>query len=155
MTKQAGSLFSVDVLGLDAGRRQPACVRICDRIRVAITSGALAPRARLPSGRTLARDLCVARSTADAALDQLVADGYVVRRRGAGSFVVDQLPQRDAPPLGARRAPGPVADTKATPRLSQRGQALRAYAGAYKPERAVAFTPSLPPLDLFQRQVWN
>src|SRR5688500_7981209 len=99
MTKHAGSVFSVDVTGLDAALGQPAYARIYDRIRTAIGSGALAPNARLPSSRTLAKDLGVARNTVDWALGQLVADGYIVRRRGAGSFVAAQLPERDAPPL--------------------------------------------------------
>jgi hypothetical protein len=48
MVKQASSVFSVDVTGLDGALGQPAHVRICDRIRIAIISGALAPNARLP-----------------------------------------------------------------------------------------------------------
>ena len=102
MTKHARSVFSVDVTGLETGQDQPAYMRICDRLRAAITSGALAPNARLPSSRTLAKDLGVARNTVDWALGQLVADGYIVRRRGAGTFVVPQLPERDAPPLVPR-----------------------------------------------------
>ena len=104
MTKHARSVFSVDVTGLETGQDQPAYMRICDRLRAAITSGALAPNARLPSSRTLAKDLGVARNTVDWALGQLVADGYIVRRRGAGTFVVPQLPERDAPPLAPPRA---------------------------------------------------
>jgi GntR family transcriptional regulator/MocR family aminotransferase len=68
MPKQSGSVFSVDVAGLDAGDDQPTYVRISERIRAAITSGALALNARLPSSRTLAKDLGVARNTVDWAL---------------------------------------------------------------------------------------
>ena len=38
MPKQSGSVFSVDVAGLDAGDDQPAYVRISERIRAAIAS---------------------------------------------------------------------------------------------------------------------
>ncbi|MGO1070506.1 MocR-like pyridoxine biosynthesis transcription factor PdxR [Lysobacter sp. CA199] len=154
MAKHAGSVFSVDVAGLESEPGQPAYARICERIRAAIVSGALAPNARLPSGRTLAQDLGVARNTVDWALDQLVADGYIVRRRGAGSFVAAQLPERDAPPLTPARAAAPAVD--ASPRrLSRRAQALRAYPGHYSGASAIAFTPSLPPIDPFPRAVWN
>lgn len=51
MTKHARSVFSVDVTGLETGQDQPAYMRICDRLRAAIASGALAPNARLPSSR--------------------------------------------------------------------------------------------------------
>jgi GntR family transcriptional regulator / MocR family aminotransferase len=153
MAKHAASVFSVDVIGLESALGQPAYVRICDRLRTAIFSGALAPNSRLPSSRMLAKDLGVARNTVDWALGQLVADGYIVRRRGAGTFVAGQLPERDARPLKAKRI-GKAA-TVTPRRLSQRAQALRDYPGHYAPERVVPFTPSLPPLDLFPRKVWN
>lgn len=154
MAKHARSVFSVDVTGLDPGPDQPAYVRICDRIRASITSGALAPNARLPSGRTLAKDLGVARNTVDWALGQLVADGYIVRRRGAGSFVAEHLPERDARPLAPMRivASKPVETTR---RLSQRARALQSYPGHYRPLGAIPFTPSLPPIDLATRKLWN
>lgn len=153
MAKHAGSVFSVDVTGLETERGQPAYVRICDRIRSAITSGALAPNARLPSSRTLAKDLGVARNTVDWALGQLVADGYIVRRRGAGSFVVPRLPERDAPPLAWTRIHAKNAG--AARRLSERAKALQTYPGHYRTLTAIPFTPSLPPIDQFPRQVWN
>ncbi|MFC5740950.1 PLP-dependent aminotransferase family protein [Dyella tabacisoli] len=154
MVKHAGSVFSVDVAGLDTRPGQPAYARIDDRIRMAITSGALAPNARLPSSRTLAKDLGVARNTVDWALGQLVADGYIVRRRGAGSFVAASLPERDAHPVTPKRiALSQSAD--AQPRLSERAQALRSYPGHYQAATAIPFTPSLPPGDLFPRKVWN
>ncbi len=154
MAKQAGSVFSVDVTGLESDPGQPTYLRICERLRTAITSGALSPNARLPSSRTLAEDLGVARNTVEWALSQLVADGYIVRRRGAGSFVVDALPERDSPPLAPKR----VARSKAAGakrRLSQRAQALQSYPGHYRAIRPIPFTPSLPPIDLFPRKVWN
>lgn len=154
MTKQAGSVFSVDVAGLDGADGQPTYVRICDRIRSAITSGAWAPNARLPSSRMLAKDLGVARNTVDEALSQLVADGYVMRRRGAGTFVVDHLPERDAPPVLRKPVTGakPVATER---RLSWRAHELRSYPGHYRLVSAVPFTPSLPPINLFPRKIWN
>src|ERR1700752_5227498 len=154
MSKHARSVFSVDVTGLETGRDQPAYMRICDRLRAAITSGALAPNARLPSSRTLAKDLSVARNTVDWALGQLVADGYIVRRRGAGTYVVPQLPERDAPPLAPARAA--KSQPRGAPlRLSERAEALRSYPGNYRPETTAPFKPSLPPGDLFPRKVWN
>ena len=41
----------------------------------------------IPSERQLTADLGVSRLTVRAALDELVRDGYLVRRRGAGTFV--------------------------------------------------------------------
>src|SRR2546421_9132269 len=41
----------------------------------------------IPSERQLSVDLGVSRLTVRAALDDLVRDGYLVRRRGSGTFV--------------------------------------------------------------------
>jgi GntR family transcriptional regulator len=43
----------------------------------------------IPSERQLGADLGVSRLTVRAALDQLVREGYLVRRRGAGTFVAE------------------------------------------------------------------
>jgi GntR family transcriptional regulator/MocR family aminotransferase len=154
MAKRETSIYSVDVVGLEGDATQPAYVRICERIRTAIASGALQLNSRLPSSRTLAKDLKVARNTVDWALAQLVADGYVVRRRGAGTFVAERLPERDASPAPRKRKTQakPVAAPR---RLSQRALALEHYPGHYRPAAAIPFTPSLPPIDLFPRAAWN
>jgi len=154
MSKQTGSVFSVDVVGLGPEVEGPAYARICERIRAAIVSGALTPEARLPSSRVLAKDFAVARNTIDAALGQLVADGYIVRRRGAGSFVCRDLPARDTGPFEPASKNRPRALAK-EPRLSLRARELRNYPGHYQPSRAVPFAPSLPPINLFPRKVWN
>ena len=41
----------------------------------------------IPSERQLSADLGVSRLTARAALDELAREGYLVRRRGSGTFV--------------------------------------------------------------------
>jgi GntR family transcriptional regulator len=43
----------------------------------------------IPSERQLSIDLAVSRLTVRAALDELVREGYLVRRRGAGTFVAE------------------------------------------------------------------
>ncbi|MFI9813458.1 MocR-like pyridoxine biosynthesis transcription factor PdxR [Saccharothrix variisporea] len=71
-------------------------------LRDAIRGGRLAPGARLPATRRLAVELGLARNTVAAAYDQLVAEGYLTARRGAGTQVA--------------ALPRPVADTPATGR---------------------------------------
>ncbi|HEY2685011.1 MAG TPA: PLP-dependent aminotransferase family protein [Steroidobacteraceae bacterium] len=146
MPKKAASLYSVDVVN-PAFADQPAHMRIAERIRMAITSGALKADARLPSGRTLARDFGVARNTVDEALSQLVAEGIVVRRRGAGSFVSALTSEPAARPSAANSA--------RAPRISMRAQILRNYPGHTASNPAVAFAPSLPPSEFFPRRVWR
>src|SRR3954447_14751142 len=43
----------------------------------------------IPSERQLSGDLGVSRLTVRAALDELVREGYLLRRRGAGTFVAE------------------------------------------------------------------
>src|SRR5258708_9421411 len=154
MAKRARSIFSVDVSGLDTALGRPAHTRIGDRIRAAIISGALTLNARLPSGRMLAKDLRVARNTVDAARGASGADGDVIRRRGAGSLVAGHLPMRDLHPRVPKRAT--VSKIRnVVPLLSQRAQALKVYPGHCRPISTLPFAPSLPPIDLFSRKVWN
>jgi GntR family transcriptional regulator / MocR family aminotransferase len=56
-------------------------------LREAIRQGRLAPGTRVPPSRTLARDLGIARGTVVEAYSQLVAEGYLAARQGAGTVV--------------------------------------------------------------------
>ncbi len=65
----------------------PLHLQVSSHFRQNIVSGALKPGDRLPSARTLARDLRVSRNTVDAAFGQLRSEGLIVRRVGAGTVV--------------------------------------------------------------------
>src|SRR3954447_4978974 len=56
-------------------------------LRAAIRDGRLAVGARLPSSRTLGRDLGVSRRLVVEAYEQLVAEGFLAARRGSGTVV--------------------------------------------------------------------
>nr|WP_203616442.1 PLP-dependent aminotransferase family protein [Streptomyces sp. SID13726] len=76
-------------------------------LRDAVRGGRLAPGAQLPASRRLAEELGVSRGTVKAAYEQLVAEGYLTARQGAGT-VVAPLPSAEggASERGARaRAP--------------------------------------------------
>jgi len=49
----------------------------------------------MPSTRELSAALQVSRATVAAAYDQLIAEGHLDGRRGSGTFVSQQLPERD------------------------------------------------------------
>ena len=79
-----------------------------DALRDAIRGGRLPPGLALPSSRTLATDLAVARGTVTEAYDQLVAEGWLIARPGSGTSVAwaaehdaaerrDRRRHRDAP----------------------------------------------------------
>ena len=87
--------FGVD-LHLDlqsaAGRR----LAVERALRQAIRGGRLPPHTRVPSSRSLAAELGMARGTVSAAYDQLVAEGYLNARTGSGT-VVAAVPQTRTP----------------------------------------------------------
>ena len=63
------------------------------RIRSEILSGRLASGARLPSSRTLASELAVARGTVVTAFQMLAGEGYIVSDRARGTIVNLALPR--------------------------------------------------------------
>ncbi|WP_079152371.1 PLP-dependent aminotransferase family protein [Streptomyces sp. RTd22] len=68
-------------------------------LRDAVRSGRLAPGTRLPSSRTLAADLGIARNTVADAYGELVAEGWLTARQGSGTRVARRVvPPEPAPP---------------------------------------------------------
>ncbi len=104
-------------------------VQVTTQVRDLISSGALAPGERLPSNRALASDLGVARAVVEHAYDQLIAEGWLRTRHGAGTFVADigRLPasaSRSRPrPTPHPPAPAPVRMDTGTPWVDPRHEA--------------------------------
>lgn len=148
--KRSASVLVLDIDGLDQG--QPLGVRVEARLRRAMLEGNLPPDTRVPSSRALARDLKVSRHTVEWAFAQLEAEGFLVRRAGSGTFVAPELPAHHrAPENRARNKPG---NAERAAKLSTRGREFVIYPGHREPTIPKAFTPSMPALDLFPRQVW-
>ncbi|MCG5216780.1 MocR-like pyridoxine biosynthesis transcription factor PdxR [Streptosporangium soli] len=61
--------------------------QISGQLRTAIRQGRLASEVRLPASRELARDLGVSRGVVVEAYEQLVAEGFLLSRVGAGTMV--------------------------------------------------------------------
>src|SRR3954464_6752805 len=77
------------------------------QMRSAILSRALRAGATLPSSRELAIRLAVSRTAVVAAYEQLLAEGYVTGKTGAGTYIAADLPEPFAgtPPRQRKRAP--------------------------------------------------
>ncbi|MGH6690569.1 MAG: PLP-dependent aminotransferase family protein [Gammaproteobacteria bacterium] len=151
----------LDVDGLEPGH-QPLHVRIESRIRRAILDGNLPTGSRLPASRVLSHDLKVSRHTVETAFGQLEHEGFLIRRRGSGTFVADALPERERSPLGiasGKGGNGPTPQAAGPAALSRRGATLsRLWLPRFRPQSGVpgaAFTPSMPSLDWFPRSTWE
>jgi GntR family transcriptional regulator/MocR family aminotransferase len=90
LTASSGSNSGPELLvELDRSLRRPIRAQLEDALREAVRSGRLAAHRRLPATRALAADLGVSRRLVVDAYAQLLAEGYLVARRGAGTYVAE------------------------------------------------------------------
>jgi GntR family transcriptional regulator/MocR family aminotransferase len=142
-------------LALDPRSSTPLHRQLYEEIRAAVLGGRLSAGARLPSTRSLAADLDISRNTVAAAFDQLLAEGYIAGRPGAGTFVAKELPDdllRVSPRVPASAGAGAPALE-----LSRRGRMLAATPVAPAVRDGVsasAFRPGIPALDAFPCDLW-
>ena len=78
------------MFSLDRTSPVPLHTQVEGQLRTAITDGALPTGAVLPPEPRLALDLGVARGTVRQAIQRLVHEGLLDRRRGHGTYVVEQ-----------------------------------------------------------------
>jgi len=119
-------------------------------MRAAILDSRLGPGARLPATRALAQALDLGRNTVTAAYDQLLAEGYVTARTGAGTFVTEDLPDtfHDAAPTATARARHrPPPPSRLVRRLGPREEA---GAAIDRPFRA-----AIPDIRAFPWATWS
>src|SRR5207245_9625773 len=84
---------------------RPLRAQLEDGLRDAARSGRLAAGARLPATRALAADLGVSRRLVVEAYAQLLAEGYLTARRGAGTYVSEAASAASAPPAAPEHDP--------------------------------------------------
>ncbi|MFG2005695.1 PLP-dependent aminotransferase family protein [Spirillospora sp. NPDC048911] len=115
--------------------------QIAAGFRAGVRTGRLTAGTRLPSSRDLARDLDVSRGVVVTAYEQLIAEGFLIARRGDGTRVAP-LARADAPPPAARPPLWPC-EPAARPSLDT-------------PDGSLAYDlwPSLPDLAAFPRERW-
>ena len=90
MVKAAkGALLAT--LEVDRNSGAPIYRQIEDFLRQMILNGALPPSQKLPSTRELALELGVSRITVKSVYEQLISEGYVQGKIGAGTFVSEGL----------------------------------------------------------------
>ena len=89
---------------LDRASETPLFRQLYLHVRSSIVSGGMSAGARLPSTREFARATGVSRASAVAAYEQLLAEGYIEGRVGAGTFVAHDLP-RGIEPRAIKRPP--------------------------------------------------
>lgn len=130
--------MDIHLLKPDRAQAAPVYLQLYRRYRDAIAAGKLQPGDRVPSVRSLASELNLARGTVEMAYQMLTSEGYLLARGAAGTVVsprLAHLPEAH----GARPATQPGGDRPASPTVS---------AGAHP------FQLGVPALDAFPRKTW-
>ncbi len=79
---------------------------LAEQIQADVRRGRLVPGERLPGARLLARRLGLARGTVDEVYRELVAEGWLERAEGSGTFVRGELPTAMPEAVGGAPAMG-------------------------------------------------
>ena len=120
-------------------------------IREAILSHLLPAGLQLPSSRELAQALSMSRNTVTYAYEQLIAEGYLETRAGAGTFITDTVPDQIADVVAFNPA---LTDPSGKSELSVRGAQLVMHAGVNDMQWG-AFMPGIPDVTQFPNKVWS
>ncbi|MDN0077203.1 PLP-dependent aminotransferase family protein [Crenobacter sp. SG2303] len=131
-------------LGLAEPGHESLQRRLYRLLRGGIQLGRLPGGSALPASRALASALGIGRNTVLAAYDQLLAEGFLETRHGAGTFVAHHA-------LGqVQQAVRPATATS----LSQRGRRLLEQSRGPIGESG-AFAPCVPDFEQFPRDIWQ
>jgi GntR family transcriptional regulator/MocR family aminotransferase len=149
MKAQKGSML-LSTLDVDPSSGIPLYRQLEAAMRQLVLDGKLPANSRLPATRQLALDLGISRLTVKNVYEQLISEGFLDARRGAGTFVAS-IPTSQLPP----EIPA------ATASASSNRQPLLSQVSRIGPSRSTthlggvkAFRPGVPALDLFPRRAW-
>ena len=143
---------------LDEKSEYPLYRQIYEAIKRAILSGGFYSGKQLPASRQLAKQLKISRMTVLNAYDQLLAEGYIESKPGAGTFVARHLPEEflQTAPVKPQKS-----ESKILPRqllLSRYGKNTlrdnRAILQFNQTTPPVPFQHGLPAIDEFPFDIW-
>src|SRR5262249_18388117 len=127
-------------LALDGASAVPLYRQTYGGVRRAALDGRLPPGARLPSARSLAAQLSIARGTVETAYQLLAGEGYIVARGAAGTLIAPALDRKLL--TSGRAARGKRAPAPPVPTAMSVGPPLPLRMG-------------LPALDAFPHKIWS
>ena len=152
-------MINAAVLGaLDIAKNKHTSLQhqLASALRVAMIEGRIPPQSRLPSSRSLARELGVSRNTVVSAFEQLISEGYLIAQQGSGTKVADFNNAALAYPA---KPPARMKDhgEALTPSFSAVGSPaiLADHPIRRKPRTAPAFTTGLADMNRFPLGPWS
>ena len=133
--------FPLDALSVDRTIAIPLHRQLYSHLRKMIEERFLSAGSTLPSSRSLAADLGVARNTVVGVYEQLATEGYIAGRRGARQTVVDL-------PDGAASSDSSQAAEKRK-LMSMRGETMLEQPLHHGAAGHLAFHPGMPDAESF------
>lgn len=144
---------------LDEDSGVPLYRQIYEAIRRAILNGELSLGTQLPASRSLAKQFGVSRTTVVNTYDQLLAEGYLEGKAGAGTFVAAQLPEEFLSPPAVKQQENQTEIPKRNLKLSRYGKNVfeeRLTILLNSPATpAAAFQHGLAAIDKFPFDIWT
>ncbi len=126
--------------------------QVYSQLRWAILSGRLQAGQRIPASRALAKSLGLSRTTVTQGYDQLISEGYLQTRPGAGTYVCDQLPET----LLAAETVEQLNHTSVEIPLSAYGQRVnRSPSRPVQESFEISFLYGQPDLNMFPVELWR
>ncbi|BBM87355.1 PLP-dependent aminotransferase family protein [Candidatus Uabimicrobium amorphum] len=125
----------------------PLYRQIYEQLKTAILSQQLAPGTKLPASRELATRLQVSRNTVTNAYEKLWSEGFVEGQIGAGTYVAHiDFTTLQTTNFNEKNDQRPL--------LSQRGEKIFACAKKDYIAKPETFTPGIPDIKAFRKDVW-
>ena len=154
MSRTSGLDVPVEIV-LNRARGAPTLSdQIAHQLRAGIKSGVLRADDRLPAIRALATRLSVARTTVDTAYAQLIAEGYLHTRAGAGTWIAQTSPESAtvvaSPPGSALNAAAGSSRT-----LSAQARRLAEVSTTLLPQKQVPLAIIAPSEEMSPGRAWT
>ncbi|HEY1904370.1 MAG TPA: PLP-dependent aminotransferase family protein [Terracidiphilus sp.] len=144
---------TLPIFSIDRSDPSPLHKQIYDRYRSAILRGDFRPGEQILSSREFASELCVSRFPVLNAYAQLLAEGYIESRVGAGTFVSASLPEQQM------SVPQPFSRSPAAPSgprpVSRRSSLYPPVSNSLVHRGWGSFGVHQPALDQFPFPIWS
>lgn len=143
---------TLPIFNIDRADHSPLHKQIYDGYRAAILRGDLGPGGQILSSREFASELRVSRFPVLNAYAQLIAEGYLESRVGAGTFVSASLPEQQ---MSVAQTSGRSVAAPSGPRpVSRRSTLYPSFPNASHLRNWGSFGVHQPALDQFPFPIW-
>ena len=128
----------------------PLYLQIYEQFREMILSQRLRAGDRLPASRNFAKELGVSRVIVSQGYEQLIIEGYIVGKTGAGTFVAETLPDQLL-----HAVPNVLTKTKSIRPKETANQTSSSAFGISQKQEVHPFQGGTPSLDFFPYKTWQ